>query len=206
MKWGTEFLYMIWSQKPIDSLLFMQHSVHAARKELEWAHSRDTVTLRRDQQTASVLTSELNSLYRLRGAQGSGTVQSAYCMKTRALNTRRSIFIVIPCNRTGYRGYWTDCLHTCLFCSNFFFFTILKLILHTLKILKIPLKLQHVSVLTGPSSGSTSNLAKVTTVYCFTLYTYIGAVETCMSFRVVKRKFWNKRDTCANSWSNNLYI
>ena len=45
--------------------------------------------------------------------------------------------------------------------------------------IKIPLKLQHVSVLTGPSSGSTSSLAKVTTVYYFSRYTYIGAVEAC---------------------------
>jgi len=36
-----------------------------------------------------------------------------------------------------------------------------------------------VSVLTGPSSGSTSSLAKVTTVYYFPLYTYIDAVEAC---------------------------
>ena len=30
------------------------------------------------------------------------------------------IFIAIPCNRTGHRGYWTNCLHTCLFCSKIF--------------------------------------------------------------------------------------
>ena len=62
----------------------------------------------------------------------------------------------------------------CLFCSKIF--TILKLFLHTLNI-KIPLKLQHVSDLTGPSSGSTSSLAKVTTVFYFSRYTYIGVVE-----------------------------
>ena len=43
-------------------------------------------------------------------------------------------FIVVPCNRTGYRDYWTNYLHTCLFCSKIF--TILEFFLHTLKILK----------------------------------------------------------------------
>jgi len=41
------------------------------------------------------------------------------------------------------------------------------------------MKLQHVSVFTGPSSGSTSSQAKVTAVYYFSRYTYIGAVEAC---------------------------
>ena len=43
------------------------------------------------------------------------------------------------------------------------------------------LKFQHVSVLIRPSSGTLSSLAKVTTMYYFSRYTYIGTVEACVT-------------------------
>ena len=47
--------------------------------------------------------------------------------------------------------------------------------------LKIPIKLLHVSVPKGPSSGSTPNLAKVTTC-TINMYAYVGDVEACIRY------------------------